>query len=262
MAPQQAGNGRCAVQGFGTVRVAAAEVPALRKRPGLASAPTLPSGMLNHADEQTVVGVAAVLRALAAWPPPLPDFRGWGVVGSPRFPGRVLLSVALEKFGRLGPLSVSPLIVPFQSLHALSSMVSLALRIHGPAIGVGGGSDGFGQALLTALSLQQTEELPGVWVVMTCWDPEPYSDMATVPESPPFCHAAALAVTRETAGVYSAGPHLRLAAQNGNEAAPSLTQLVRFLDGAAATDRVWRCSVPGGYELELTAPAPPLARSA
>jgi hypothetical protein len=122
--------------------------------------------------------------------------------------------------------------------------------------------DSQGQALLTALSLQLTEELSGIWVVMTGWDPEPYSDTATVPESPPVCHAAALALTRETAGVYSAGSHLRLVAENGDRTPTSLPQLVRFLDGAAATDWVWRCPVPGGYELQLTAAASPLARSA
>jgi hypothetical protein len=250
------------VRGFGTVRATPAELSALRKRPGPLAAPTLPAGLLNHADDQTVVGVAAVLQAMAGWQAPRPDFRDWGVVGSPRFPGRVPLSSALEKFGRLGPLSVSPLIVPFQSLHALSSMISLALKIHGPAVGVGGGKDGFGQALFAALSLQQTESLPGVWVVMTCWDPEPFSDSATAPDTPPVCHAAALALAPEAASAGRYEAHLRLVTTNGDGAVPTLAQLVRWLEGASPTDQSWRCAMPGGYELELTATVPALARSA
>jgi hypothetical protein len=247
------------VRSFGTARATVGDLPALRKRPGPPAAQTLPAGLLNHADDQTVVGVAAVLQAISAWHPSAPDFRDWGVVGSPRFPGRVLLSGALEKFGRLGPLSVSPLIVPFQSLHALSSMISLALKIHGPAMGAGGGGDGPGQALLTALSLQQTEDLPGVWVVMTGWDPEPFSESAAGPDSPPVCHAVALALV---SGAHPAGPRLRLVAGHGGSGASSLASLVRFLDAGPRTEQVWSCPVPGGYVLELTAPVSALARSA
>jgi len=182
------------------------------------------------------------------------------------FQGRVPVAGSFEKYHRQGPLSVSPLIIPFMSLHSTSSMISLALRIHGPSVGVGGGSGEFAQALMTGLALQQEHALPGVWVVATGWDPE-MLPAPTADTPPPVCRGLALALVPEAVG--ARGSSLRLvpaADERVPPQAPGFTDLVRFLaDTALAGDaRIWCGSVPGGHRLELTVQnaATALARSA
>jgi hypothetical protein len=230
--PHTAESCSCSLRGLGVVRATPETLPTLRKQPGPLSGLTLPANLLNHADDQTVVGVSAVLHAIVDSHLPATGFQNWGVVGSPRFPGRIFFDNSLEKFGRLGPLSVSPLIVPFLSLHALSSMVSLALRIHGPAVGAGGGCDGFVQALFTGLAMQQEQELPGVWVVMTCWDPEPFSASTSTVETQPVCLGTALALQPAAAGSrHSPGLHIVPASEQGAGASGSLPRRIRRVRG-------------------------------
>jgi hypothetical protein len=237
------------------VQATAETLPNLRKQPGSVGGASTPANLLNHADDQTVVAVASVLRAIGDFQLHETTFADWGVIGSPRFAGRVRCAAALEKFYRLGPLSVSPLLIPFLSLHAVSSMISLALRIHGPALGVGGGKGDFVQALLMGLALQQQEDLPGVWVVMTGWHPEPVGECGAATVTTPVCQAVALALLPDTACVH--GPRLRLVPADGHEArghdSPTLPDLVQIFSNSPAVNesRTWNCPLPGGWRLEL-----------
>ena len=193
--------------------------------------------------------MAAVLNAIDAGGLKGHRFTDWGVVSATCFQGRVPLAGSLEKYRRLGPLSVSPLIIPFMSLHSTSSMISLALRVHGPCVGVGGGDGEFVQALMTGIALQQEQDLPGVWVVATGWEPEMLP--TSQPDGPlPVCRAAALALLPEKAAAAGSGLRLVPAAEN-NPGVPRFTELVRFLSNAATTGGQWQCPVGGGYRLEL-----------
>ena len=249
------GNTTCALRAFGVVEATPETLTALRKKPGPDGSLPMPAHLLNHADDQTVVALAAVLHAIHDARLSTELFSDWAVLGAPRFPGRVSFSSSLDKFRRSGSLSVSPLIIPFQSLHVVSSMISLALQIHGPSMGVGGGSDGFVQALLAGLALQQEQNVSGVWVVATGWDPE------IVPETEshthqPVCRAAALALLPATAG--ARGSHLRLVPRTDfgaqASAAPSLRELVRFLTAQATINplRRWSCPVNRDFNLEMS----------
>jgi hypothetical protein len=247
-------NQTCALRAFGVAAAKVESVAELRKHPGPPGSEPVPANLLNHADDQTVVAVSAVLHASGEFRLNSQSFQDWGVVAAPRFPGRLSFAASLEKFSRLGPLSVSPLIIPFLSLHAVSSAISLALRIHGPAIGVGGGNDGFAQALLVGLALQQEEDLPGVWVVMTAWDQEPILHSEAASESRPVCQAAALALAPRAAGT-SDGPWLRIASGSATNltATAGFPELFQFLADGSVADQVrsWRCALPGAYDLEL-----------
>ncbi|MFM7138368.1 MAG: hypothetical protein ACKO1M_15105, partial [Planctomycetota bacterium] len=59
----------CRVAGHALVECRVSALADLRGRPGPAAAPPLPPRFLRHADEHTVVGLHAVLEALAAGPP-------------------------------------------------------------------------------------------------------------------------------------------------------------------------------------------------
>jgi len=127
---------------------------------------------LKHADEQTVAGLAAVSRAMDDHGLENLDFSPWGVIAAPRFLGRAALAVALARFATEGAWGISPHLIPHRSLHALSGTVSQALKIYGPNYGVGGGSDGAAEAILAASALLVDGDLPGLWVVLTGFDPE------------------------------------------------------------------------------------------
>jgi hypothetical protein len=194
------------------VRVPYEAVAELRRRPGPVCGEPLPQAFLKHADEQTVVGLAAVYQAihdhaLAAAAGSTP-FAGWAVLAAPRFLGRPTLVGALQRFVAEGAWGVSPHLIPHRSLHSISGTVSLALKIQGPNFGVGGGPGAAAEALLAAAAVLECRRAPGVWVVLTGMDPEePPQD--TGQPAPGACFAAlALALTPSRPG--SAAIRLRI----------------------------------------------------
>jgi hypothetical protein len=181
------------------VRAPYEAVAELRRRPGPVCGEPLPPAFLKHADEQTVVGLAAVYQAIhdhgltpAAGTAP---FSGWGVLAAPRFLGRPTLVGALQRFAAEGAWGVSPHLIPHRSLHSISGTVSLALKIHGPNFGVGGGPGAAAEVLLSAATMLECRRVPGVWVVLTAMDPEEPPEEAGRP-APGACFAGlALALT-------------------------------------------------------------------
>ena len=154
------------------VQAIPSELPALRQRPGPDVGLALPPSMLKHADDQTVVGLAAVFRAIHDHRLEPNSFADWGVVAGPRFLGRALFTTALQRFAAEGAWGVSPHLIPHRSLHAVSGTVSQALHLHGPNFGVGGGPNAALEAILAAVALLGADRLPGVWLVLTEWQPE------------------------------------------------------------------------------------------
>jgi hypothetical protein len=152
--------------------------------------------------------MAAVLRAIATGGLGSQRFTEWGVVAAPRFLGRMATAHAIQRFAVEGAWGVSPHLIPHRSLHAVSGTVSQALKIHGPNFGVGGGPGGPLEALRTAAAMVHGDRLPGVWVVLTAWDPEPAADGAGTPVADACCVGLALALTSARPGW--TGTRLRL----------------------------------------------------
>jgi len=264
------------------------EMPRLRDLPVPESAPALPPRFLRHADEQTVVGMRAVLVAIASHPLPRPSFAGYGVVAAPCRAGRFTAAQSLAMLREGGGVTVTPHVVPQCSLHSLAGAVSVALGMHGPNIGAGGGRHSLSEGLVAALALlapaaSAGAEVPGIWFVATSWDDEPALDHAGRPAGTgvvdPLCRGLAVALVAAagaatlppfTIAVHPAppgpGPHhdhaapraARVAGVDDATAAEAFTAgadirgLARLLAGAAAG---WSLRCPWGDEIRLESTA-------
>ncbi len=191
----------CDLAAASVLRATPAELPSLRQKPGCVAGEPLPTAFLKHSDEQTVVGLSAVLRAIQEHGLTHLDFRDWGVVAVPRFFGRGAFAIALERFRSEGAWGISPHLIPHRTLHSLSGTVSQALKIHGPNFGAGGGPASVIDGLLCATALLAGGTVPGVWMVMTGWQPELAIDRQGNPTTPNVaCQGVALALMPATSG--------------------------------------------------------------
>lgn len=234
----------CDVAAHGTARATADGLAALRQNPGPSPGEPLPAAFLKHADEQTVVGMAALLQALHRHGLTGTDFTPWGAVGAPRFLGRAALRVALQRFAAEGAWGISPHLIPHRSLHSISGTVSQALKLHGPNFGVGGGPGGAAEALLTATALLSGDRLPGVWVVWTGWNPEP-TPLLNGHAAEAEVRAAALALVPARSD--GRGPRLRVGSgplpETGQAGTPQPFSLESLMAGLAERDaapRAWQ----------------------
>lgn len=188
----------CSITGHALVSARLSEIAALRDRSGPPGSPTLPPRFLRHCDEQTVVGVHAVLAALAARPPEPGGLARHAVVAATRRLGRLAAAKTLTGLAAGGGVSVSPHVVPQCSLHSLAGAVSVGLGMRGPHLGVGGGDDALAEGLFAAativLAAATAGDPPCVWLVATEWDDEPELDDVATPTSDPVCRGLALAI--------------------------------------------------------------------
>jgi hypothetical protein len=209
--------------------------------------------LLKFSDEQTVASLAAVLAAVDRFGLHSVDFTGWGVVSAPRWLGRPKLVAALNKFDREGPAVTSPMLVPHLSLHAVSGTISQILRIHGPNFGTGSGISHLREGILASLTLLSGGALPGIWLTLSQWDPEPPPDIPGQVPASCVCYAVAMALVPMTPDV--SGPRLRLqpAATVHDAAAhtPDVCSLADFLDSAFPAAG-WLCPLGQGRCAELT----------
>lgn len=237
----------------------------LRQNPAPAERPfPLPPALLKHADEQTVLSLAAVLHAL----PQLParDFSRWAILAAPRFVGRQMFVVGLRKFLDEGAWGVSPHLIPHRSLHSVSGTISQALKMHGPNYGVGNGPLSAGEGLLAAVAMTTRAQAPGVWFVMSSWSPEPTGAVSGVAESPvgaARCRALALALVaadptprqRQLSVRYEPMDVERPMWRRRTTQLPplSLESLAAALEQNVGADAV-AFSLPGGGRLQLESP--------
>ena len=183
----------CLIESHALLECRLSEMGELRGRAAPAGAPALPPRFLRHADEHTVVGLHAVLEAIAAGPPQA-DLSWHAVVAAACQPGRLAAARTLAQLPAGGAATVSPHVVPQCSLHSVAGAVSVALGMHGPHLGVGGGPDALAEGLFAAATLL-THGDPGctaAWLVATDWDEEPALDPAGSPQADPVCRGLAI----------------------------------------------------------------------
>jgi hypothetical protein len=256
----------CEVAASAVFEATAEQFPSLRQNPGAVAGEPLPTGFLKHSDDQTVAGLAAVYRAIHGHGLEIACLTDWGIVAAPRFLGRSTMVPALQRFASEGAWGISPHLIPHRSLHSLSGTISQALKIHGPNFGAGGGLEGSGEAMLAAAALMCTEQLPGLWLVLTGWTPEPFEECGpgsyVCPDLPVtrVCRAVALALRPQTVGF--GGPWLDICAvpsspPGGESRGPidlptqfSVEKLVAALTSRQAPPRqTWELACGGTVEL-------------
>jgi hypothetical protein len=240
----------CAIAGFGVAEATFDEIAHLRKDPGPARPEAMSFQILKHADEHTVLALAAMLNGLAALPSDT-HFGDWGVVAAPRWPGRLGTANALERYRADGSRGVSPMTIPTVCLHSLSGTVSLAFGMRGPNFGVGGGLTSVADGLLAGLGLQLERRLPGTWVIFSEWSAEP--GQAATPTAPRAC-ALALALCSVSSPLSSRRRLLLRSTPNTAKRPPSprLADLVLHLRGRNLPPGPWRCRLDWGREIVLT----------
>jgi len=237
-------NSACGIVGHAACAARLSEIAALRDAAGPPGAPALPPRFLRHCDEQTVVGIHAVLRAIAA----LPSGRGVGgdaIVAASCQAGRIMAAKSLALLKTGGAVTVSTHIVPQASLHSVAGAVSVALGMHGPHLGVSGGADALAEGLLAAITLAADAGAPRVWLVVSEWDDEPVLDATGAAIDDPVCRALALAIEPGSAAAVGLEVHF-----------PQAAAVVSPAGGLAAFTHALEMCGPGGALVSWTLATP------
>lgn len=186
-------NCACMIRGASIVTARLSEISTLARQPAPVGGPMIPPRFLRHADEQTIVGLRAVLQIVAAAGSKKPDFSHDGVVGASCRAGQPTAARTMMNLERQGTAGVTPHVVPQCSLHSLASAVSVAFGMHGPNVGVAGGQQAAIEGFLTAATLVPT--LPSsahLWLVVTGWDTQLELDPDGKALNDPTCRSLAM----------------------------------------------------------------------
>lgn len=183
----------CDVVADAAVGATVEQLAHLRQGLALPGAEPLSPSFLKHLDDQTVVALEAVGQALRRAEQTVALSRAWGVIAASAFLGRAACASALHRYTLDGAWGVSPHLIPHRSLHSPAGALSQVLKAHGPNLGVGGGPEAVAEGLLTAAALLDGGAVPGVWLVLSGWRPEPAVDeLGQVITAGARCHARAL----------------------------------------------------------------------
>lgn len=246
---------QAAVVAAGSAAVPLGQFPALRKEPPKFGDVQLPSHFLKHADEQTIVALRAIGQAIERHDLDPRQMTNWGIIAAPRYIGRLAGAAILDRFANQGGSGVPPHAVAQNSLHSISGAASIALGVHGPNVGVGGGPWSIGDGIVGALSMFDAWHVPGMWLLLTQFDPEPIPDANGNPLHPSVAHAVALAIVPGQAGesqltLRPGSPAMRAAVARWPE--PTVAEIANCVASAerGRTTR-WSCWLPWGGHAEL-----------
>lgn len=243
----------CGIAGHAVCEARLSEIAALRDTAVPPGVPALPPRFLRHCDEQTVVGMHAVVRALAALPQAGGSLAGDAVVAASCQAGRIMAAKSLALLKTGGAVTVSTHIVPQASLHSVAGAVSVALGMHGPHLGVSGGPDALSEGLLSAITLAATAGAPRVWLVVTEWDDEPTLDATGAATDDPLCRALAIAIEPGCEAALTLAAHFPTTPVPAAASAGDLVAFTRALEmcGPGGALISWTLASPWGAEVRI-----------
>jgi hypothetical protein len=183
----------CGILGHALVSADASQVVAWRNNPATLLPRAWPPGMFKQSEDQTIVSLAALTQVIRDKQLSETDMAKWGVIAGPIFLGRAVLSAAFDQFDKEGAWGVSPHLIPHRFLHSVSGTLSLALGMHGPNFGVGGGASSHWQAAAMACTLAGNS-LAGMWLMLCGYEPDRLPDAMAGANSVWRCHALVLAL--------------------------------------------------------------------
>src|SRR4051794_27278378 len=178
--------------GFGTARADLAAIAIMRKSLPAWVPQDTPGHFLKHADEQTVLAVAALDNVIQSSGLAPENYRDWAIIAAPRYIGRISGTTTLARYAKGGGPALSPHLIPQHSLHSISGALSILLSTRQPNFGVGGTDDSLAEGFLAALTAP-VDGCGGIWLVSTAWSPEPQIGDGGC-QNGPVCHAVVLAL--------------------------------------------------------------------
>ena len=159
--------------------------------------------------------------------------------------------------------------------------MSVALGMHGPNVGIGGGPDAVAEGLFTAVSLVRPgggADADGVWLIASDWAEEPRLDETGAAIGDPVCRAVALLVEPDAAEAAALELAIHFPAASGprggatatDAAHDTLGDFARALDMCATGGPLasWTVECPWPAEIRLSrraawvAASPPLREAA
>ena len=196
-------SGLCLVESYAAACARSSEIDALARAKHSHGCHSLPPRFLRHADEQTVIGMHSVVRAMAVDTQSHRDICNDAVIAATCLGGQPSAARTMIGLRDKGPVAVTPHIVPQCSLHSMASAASVGFGMHGPNFGVGGGphatAEGFLLALTLAPMLAKTSPSARIWLICTAWDQQPSVDAKGVFTNDPICRGMTFVLNPEIA---------------------------------------------------------------
>ncbi len=186
------GNTSYQILGFSKFTALNNEIPKLRSDLNPSFPSPLSSSVLKYLDDQTVIALQCTHQATKE----IKNLANWGVIVSPKHPGRKRVAGAFEKFKLESAWGISPHLVPYDSLHSPSGIVSLAYQMNGINLGAGGFAGMEGQGLLAGLTSLENNFAEGIILIWTGYREE-FSMYHLECQNNLILEGYALAITRQ-----------------------------------------------------------------
>ena len=162
------GNSSYQILGFSKFTILSSEIAKLRTELNPSLPNPLSTSILKYLDDQTVIALQCTHQATKE----IKNLANWGVIVSPKHPGRKRVSGAFDKFKLESAWGISPHLVPYDSLHSPSGIVSLAYQMNGINLGAGGFAGMEGQGLLAGFTSLENNFAEGLVLIWTGYQEE------------------------------------------------------------------------------------------
>lgn len=187
------GNASYQILGFSKFTALTSELANLRTDVNTCLPNPLSTSILKYLDDQTVIALQCTREATKE----IKSLANWGVIVCPKHPGRKRVSGAFEKFKIESAWGISPHLVPYDSLHSPSGIVSLAYQMNGINLGAGGFAGMEGQGLLAGFTSLENNFAEGLVLIWTGYREE-FSLYHLESQNNQTIEGYAIAITKKT----------------------------------------------------------------